>query len=139
MVQTSEPWCCPRAYLRSSLPVSIVSYPHSIHLDAHGVCQVADREFWDSLHTEPARRAIGIRKRLTDFQNAIGAPERCPFPVISAVHGPVIGLGIDMVSYCDIRYASSDATFCIKVATRLTCLFALLISLPAGSRCWFSS
>ncbi|KAF9025337.1 Delta2-dienoyl-CoA-isomerase [Hymenopellis radicata] len=37
-----------------------------------------------------------------------------PFPVIVAVHGPVIGLGIDMMCSCDIRYAASSAVFTIK-------------------------
>jgi delta(3,5)-delta(2,4)-dienoyl-CoA isomerase len=64
---------------------------------------------------DPARRALDIRRLLLDFQRAIGAPERCRCPVIVAVHGPVIGLGIDLISYCDIRYAASNATFCIKV------------------------
>jgi len=63
---------------------------------------------------DPARRALDIRRFLLDFQRSIGAPERCRCPVIVAVHGPVIGLGIDLISYCDIRYAASDATFCIK-------------------------
>jgi delta(3,5)-delta(2,4)-dienoyl-CoA isomerase len=64
---------------------------------------------------EPARRALAIRKMITEFQQAIRAPERCHVPVIVAVHGPVIGLGIDMICSCDIRFASSDALFTIKV------------------------
>ena len=35
-------------------------------------------------------------------------------PVIAALHGYVIGGGIDMSSACDIRYASKDAKFTIK-------------------------
>jgi delta(3,5)-delta(2,4)-dienoyl-CoA isomerase len=73
----------------------------------------------DDYSPEPARRANSLRKHIKDFQHAIGAPERCPFPVIVAVHGPVIGLGVDLVSACDIRYASSDATFSIKVQASL--------------------
>jgi Enoyl-CoA hydratase/isomerase len=65
--------------------------------------------------TDSARRALVIREMLVRFQRAIGAPERCRCPVIAAIHGPVIGLGIDLISYCDIRYAASDATFVIKV------------------------
>jgi Delta3,5-Delta2,4-dienoyl-CoA isomerase len=71
------------------------------------------------------RKALSIRKLLQDFQHSIGAPERCPFPVIVAFHGPVIGLGVDLASYCDVRYASSDATFSIKVraSQKTGCLF----------------
>lgn len=57
-----------------------------------------------------------MRKKLLEFQQAIGAPERCPFPVIAAVHGHVIGLGVDMISACDIRYAAADSKFAIKVS-----------------------
>jgi len=68
----------------------------------------------ENFGTEPARRAYFTRKSILSFQHAITAPERCPFPVIAAAHGPVIGLGVDIISACDIRYAASNATFCIK-------------------------
>jgi hypothetical protein len=72
------------------------------------------------------------------FQRAIGAPERTPFPVIVAVHGPVIGLGVDMISVCDIRYAASNASFAIKVELHiLFCLFFIahsIFSLGGGHR-----
>lgn len=65
--------------------------------------------------SEQARTAYHTRNFILFFQNSIRAPERCPFPVIAAVHGPVMGLGMDIISACDVRYASSDATFSIKV------------------------
>ncbi|KIK40561.1 hypothetical protein CY34DRAFT_24768 [Suillus luteus UH-Slu-Lm8-n1] len=68
----------------------------------------------DYTDTDPARRAHIIRTDILSIQHAITAPERCPVPVIAAVHGLVIGLGIDIVSACDIRYAASDASFSIK-------------------------
>ncbi|KAF9025545.1 Delta2-dienoyl-CoA-isomerase [Hymenopellis radicata] len=61
-----------------------------------------------------ARRAFSLTSIIREFQHHIGAPLRCPFPVIVAVHGPVIGLGVDIISACDIRYAASNATFSIK-------------------------
>jgi len=63
---------------------------------------------------DTARFTFALRQWLTEFQTAIGAPERCPFPVIAACHGHVIGLGVDIVSACDIRYTASDASFSIK-------------------------
>lgn len=69
----------------------------------------------ESFGSELARRAYLTRNYILAFQHAISAPERCPFPVIAAVHGPVIGLGIDIISACDVRYAASNATFSIKV------------------------
>ena len=65
--------------------------------------------------SEPARRAYQSRQFILAFQNSVQAPERCPFPVIAAVHGPVFGLGMDIITACDVRYASSCATFSIKV------------------------
>ncbi|OXB51870.1 hypothetical protein ASZ78_007018, partial [Callipepla squamata] len=40
--------------------------------------------------------------------------EKCPKPVIAAVHGACIGGGVDLVSACDIRYCSQDAWFQVK-------------------------
>ncbi|KAG1814726.1 ClpP/crotonase-like domain-containing protein [Suillus subaureus] len=57
---------------------------------------------------------ISYRDDILDIQHAVAAPERCPIPVIAAVHGIVIGLGIDIISACDVRYAASDAKFSIK-------------------------
>ncbi|KAF9013629.1 Delta2-dienoyl-CoA-isomerase [Hymenopellis radicata] len=64
--------------------------------------------------TDGARNAMAIAAFLKDVQYAFQAPARCPFPVIVAVHGPVIGLGIDLICSCDIRYAASSAVFTIK-------------------------
>ncbi|KAG2097241.1 Delta2-dienoyl-CoA-isomerase [Suillus discolor] len=64
--------------------------------------------------TDPARRALLIRADILDIQHAVSAPERCPIPVIAATHGLVIGLGIDLISACDVRYTASDAKFSIK-------------------------
>ena len=36
-------------------------------------------------------------------------------PVIAVVHGACIGGGVDMITACDIRLASKDAYFQIKV------------------------
>jgi len=35
-------------------------------------------------------------------------------PVIAAVHGACVGAGVDLVTACDIRYATADAFFQIK-------------------------
>ncbi|KAF9070442.1 Delta2-dienoyl-CoA-isomerase [Rhodocollybia butyracea] len=64
--------------------------------------------------TDAARIALDFYKQIIPFQKAITAPERCLFPVIAAVHGMVVGLGVDMISACDIRYAASNAKFTIK-------------------------
>ncbi|TFY66857.1 hypothetical protein EVG20_g4239 [Dentipellis fragilis] len=75
-----------------------------------------DLSFLQSLPntSDPGRRALAIRSTIFEFQNAIGAPQRCPQPVIAAVHGLAIGLGVDILSACDIRWAAADAVFSIK-------------------------
>jgi len=50
---------------------------------------------------------------LFDSCNAI---EECPKPVIAAVHSRCIGGGLDIISACDIRLCTEDATFCLKEA-----------------------
>lgn len=69
----------------------------------------------DASAPDPARRAIGLRDHVLNFQSAITAPDRCPIPVIVAVHGLVLGLGMDIIGACDIRYAATNTTFSIKV------------------------
>ncbi|KAF8628964.1 hypothetical protein AX15_003620 [Amanita polypyramis BW_CC] len=84
-----------------------------------------------SSSSDTARSVIALRQHLTEFQNAIGQPERCPFPVIAACHGYVIGLGVDIIAACDIRYAATDTTFSIKeVAVGLAPDIGTLAFLP---------
>ena len=56
-----------------------------------------------------------MRPHITAFQSSISALERCPVPVIGAAHGTAIGLSIDILSACDVRYAAENASFSIKV------------------------
>ncbi|MEW6185678.1 MAG: enoyl-CoA hydratase-related protein [Thermodesulfobacteriota bacterium] len=40
--------------------------------------------------------------------------ERCKKPVIAAVHGACVGAGLDLISACDIRFCTEEATFSIR-------------------------
>ncbi|KAI6121293.1 ClpP/crotonase-like domain-containing protein [Pisolithus sp. B1] len=68
----------------------------------------------NSSSSDPARTAMVLRRHVLSFQAAISSPERCPVPVIAAVHGIAYGLAVDLVAACDIRYAASDTRFSIK-------------------------
>ena len=68
---------------------------------------------------DPSRRAVQLRSHIAAFQSSISAIERCPYPVIAATHGLAIGLSIDIISACDIRYTASNAMFSIKVSPSL--------------------
>ncbi|KAL6305690.1 ClpP/crotonase [Sparassis latifolia] len=69
---------------------------------------------FDKYESEPARRTLQLKAHIDTFQRSIGAAERCPYPVIVAVHGIALGISIDIMTACDIRYAASDATFSVK-------------------------
>ncbi len=63
-------------------------------------------------------RQAKLHKTIRGMQTAITAFERCPVPVIAAVHGYCLGAGVDLITACDIRLASADATFGVR-ETRL--------------------
>lgn len=63
---------------------------------------------------EPGRAAYAMRNLILDLQNAFNAIERVRFPVIAAIHGACIGAGIDMITACDLRLASADASFSVE-------------------------
>lgn len=77
---------------------------------------------------EPDRRGLQIRDHIISFQRSISAVERCPYPVIAAVHGIALGLSIDIMSACDIRYVASDALLSVKVHF----LISQMCSTPSG-------
>ena len=61
----------------------------------------------------PEGRAA-IYDLLTDMQSTFTRLETMRIPVIAAIHGGCIGGAVDMVTACCIRYATSDAFFCIQ-------------------------
>ncbi|KAJ2161701.1 hypothetical protein GGF46_001294 [Coemansia sp. RSA 552] len=64
--------------------------------------------------TDVARKGYYHRLFILEFQDAISAIETCDKPVIAVVHGACLGIGIDVISACDIRIAAEDAYFCVK-------------------------
>lgn len=63
---------------------------------------------------DPGRLSLHNRSHVLDLQESFTAMERCPQPVIVAVHGAAIGGGVDMSCAADIRLCSKQAWFCIK-------------------------
>nr|XP_031836332.1 delta(3,5)-Delta(2,4)-dienoyl-CoA isomerase, mitochondrial isoform X1 [Nomia melanderi] len=61
-----------------------------------------------------ARKCKILQLMIKEYQDSLSAIEKCPKPVIAAVHGACVGAGVDMISAADIRYCSSDAWFQIK-------------------------
>ncbi len=63
---------------------------------------------------EPGRRHARMRSNAKVLQWSFTALEKARVPVIAAVQGAVIGGAVDLVTACDMRYASSDAFFCVQ-------------------------
>lgn len=80
-----------------------------------------DVEMLEDLPPE-GRSESEIRSRLYHeikrLQTTMTAFADCPRPVIAAVHGWCLGAGMDLVTACDIRLASTDAVFSVR-ETRL--------------------
>ncbi len=63
---------------------------------------------------EPGRRHAQLRSNAKVLQWSFTALEKARVPVLAAVQGGVIGGAVDLVTACDIRYASADAFFCVQ-------------------------
>ena len=61
-----------------------------------------------------ARQRHVLLKTIRNWQRAFSVIAECPVPVIAAIHGYCIGGGLDLISACDIRLASSDAVFSLR-------------------------
>jgi hypothetical protein len=48
-------------------------------------------------------------------QAAYSVLEEVPVPVLAAVQGACVGAGVDLITAADLRFASADAWFCVKV------------------------
>ena len=77
----------------------------AVFTQADGITNGASRD--------PHLRAERFRHDLTRLQNAFTCLDQARIPVIVCVQGGCIGAGVDMISACDIRFATKDAFFCI--------------------------
>jgi enoyl-CoA hydratase len=70
----------------------------------------------DGLHAgaEPGRQHARLRSNAKVLQWSFTALEKARIPVLAAVQGGVIGGAVDLVTACDLRYASADAFFCVQ-------------------------
>ena len=63
---------------------------------------------------EAGRKHSHTRLMAKLLQGSFTALERARMPVLAAIQGGCIGGAIDMVSACDLRYASEDAFFVVQ-------------------------
>ena len=68
----------------------------------------------DRIDANLGRKNEATYRVTKDLQYTISCLEKARLPVIAAIHGACIGGGVDMISACDLRYATNDAFFCIQ-------------------------
>jgi len=66
------------------------------------------------VHVEAGRRHARMRQNAQVLQWSFTALEKARVPVLAAVQGGVIGGAVDLVTACDLRYATADAFFCVQ-------------------------
>ena len=55
-----------------------------------------------------------LRRHVDAFQACITSIEQCEKPIIAAIHGWCLGLGIDITVCCDVRICARDTRFSVK-------------------------
>jgi len=65
-------------------------------------------------HRDAARSREALRRLILDLQDCLTSVERCRKPVLAAIHGACVGGAIDLVTCCDMRYASAEALFSVR-------------------------
>lgn len=63
-----------------------------------------------------SRKSRLIRDLIAVCQDSFTSLEKCPKPIVAAVHNHCIGAGVSLITAADIRYASADAIFSIRVS-----------------------
>ena len=68
----------------------------------------------DDKKPDHARVGEVVYRTAKELQSYISKLEEIRVPVIAAVQGGVIGGALDLITACDMRFASNDAFFCIQ-------------------------
>ncbi|WP_374981656.1 crotonase/enoyl-CoA hydratase family protein [Pseudomonas solani] len=66
------------------------------------------------LGKDVGRNAQTLRRKILELQASFNAVDNCSKPVLAAIQGYCLGGAIDLISACDMRYATPDAQFSIK-------------------------
>eukprot|EP00040_Diaphanoeca_grandis_P026532 m.148816 g.148816 ORF g.148816 m.148816 type:complete len:287 (+) comp30622_c0_seq1:274-1134(+) len=72
---------------------------------------ISDSSDGDHESDDVSHRALKIRKIGKEWQRAFGNIETCGKPVICCIHNYCIGVGMEMMSACDMRICTTDTVF----------------------------
>lgn len=70
--------------------------------------------FAERQQMDTARAGLKLGEHIRDFQLALHQAHLINKPVIGVAHGPCIGLGIDLLTTFDVRFAAKDALFSVR-------------------------
>lgn len=82
-------------------------------------CAGIDLEMLSALQRDgqalpPGHRQERLRLRIAELQACVTALELCRKPIIACIQGACVGGGIDLITACDMRFATADARFSVK-------------------------
>uniref|UniRef100_A0A6B2LEE9 Enoyl-CoA hydratase n=1 Tax=Arcella intermedia TaxID=1963864 RepID=A0A6B2LEE9_9EUKA len=75
---------------------------------------IKDLDMGNAEDMSAAEKSSTFLKTLRKFQAPLTLINKSKKPVIAAVHGNCIGGGVDLITACDIRVCTADATFSVK-------------------------
>ena len=103
-----------------------------LHSDARIFCAGLDLKAIASIGMDNSPKTIfSFPDKVHYLLECCNIFERSPKPVIAAIHGKCIGGGLDMISACDIRLCTEDASFSLReVAMGLVADMGVLQRLP---------
>lgn len=105
----------PLSSLFSICAICIVVYFGILHVSGLDLMDMASVIMSQQDDQDVSRRAYNMRNTILQFQESFSVIEKCPQPVIAAIHSACVGGGVDMICACDIRWCTSDAWFQVKV------------------------
>ena len=101
--------------------INDTSEVRAVVLSAEGKAFSVGLDFFDVMpklginETGPdGARQRRLHQMIRIMQNSISSLERCRVPVIAAIQGYCLGGAIDLITACDIRFASADAIFGVR-------------------------